>query len=58
VKRFILTGAPGSGKTAILCQLELEGMGVVGEAATDVIALEQARGIASPGRSPPSSIRS
>jgi hypothetical protein len=36
---YILTGAPGSGKTAILRQLELNGHTVVEEAATDVIAL-------------------
>ena len=45
MKRFILTGTPGSGKTAILRQLETEGFSVVEEAATDVIALWQARGI-------------
>src|SRR5579863_4878527 len=50
MRRFILTGAPGSGKTAILRQLELQGFGVVEEAATDVIALEQARGVAEPWR--------
>jgi predicted ATPase len=48
MKRFILTGAPGAGKTAILGQLELDGFGVVEEAATDVIALWQAQGIAQP----------
>jgi predicted ATPase len=48
MKRFVLTGAPGSGKTAIIRQLELDGYGVVEEAATDVIALEQASGIAEP----------
>ena len=48
MKRFILTGAPGAGKTAILRLLELEGFGVVEEAATDVIALWQAQGIAQP----------
>jgi predicted ATPase len=48
MKRFILTGAPGSGKTAILRRLEWEGYGVVEEAATDVIALQQAEGIAEP----------
>jgi len=52
MRRFILTGAPGSGKTAILRQLELQGFGVVEEAATDVIALEQARGVAEPWRNP------
>ena len=46
MKRFILTGAPGAGKTAILRQLELDGFGVVEEAATDLIALAQAQGIA------------
>jgi hypothetical protein len=48
VHRFILTGAPGSGKTAILRHLELDGFGVVEEAATDVIALAQAQGIDEP----------
>jgi predicted ATPase len=48
MKRYILTGTPGSGKTAILRQLELHGFGVIEEAATDVIALQQARGIAKP----------
>jgi predicted ATPase len=48
MKRFILTGTPGSGKTAILRQLEVDGFGVVEEAATDVIALWQANGIAEP----------
>lgn len=45
MKRFILTGTPGSGKTAILRQLECDGFSVVEEAATDVIARWQARGI-------------
>jgi predicted ATPase len=48
MKRFILTGSPGAGKTAILRQLELDGFSVVEEAATDVIALWQAQGIAQP----------
>lgn len=46
--RFILTGAPGTGKTAILRQLECDGLPVVEEAATDVIALWQARGCGEP----------
>lgn len=45
---YILTGAPGSGKTAILRQLELDGHTVVEEAATDVIALRQALGTPDP----------
>jgi predicted ATPase len=46
--RFILTGAPGSGKTALLRLLEQAGHGVVEEAATDVIALEHALGVPEP----------
>jgi predicted ATPase len=42
--RFILTGPPGSGKTAVLRLLERDGFAVVEEAATDVIALQQAMG--------------
>jgi predicted ATPase len=41
---YVLTGAPGSGKTAILRSLERDGAAVVEESATDVIALEQALG--------------
>ena len=52
MKRFILTGTPGSGKTAILRQLEIDGFSVVEESATDVIALWQARGIAQPWTDP------
>jgi len=52
MKRFVLTGAPGGGKTAIIRQLELDGFSVVEEAATDVIALRQAQGIAEPWTHP------
>lgn len=52
MKRFILTGTPGAGKTAILRQLEQDGFGVVEEAATDVIAQQQALGVAEPWRLP------
>jgi predicted ATPase len=52
VKRFIITGAPGSGKTAIIRQLELDGFSVVEEAATDVIAAAHARGAAEPWTDP------
>jgi predicted ATPase len=45
MRRFILTGTPGAGKTAILRQLELDGFGVVEEAATDLIAWWLARGV-------------
>jgi predicted ATPase len=48
MERFIITGAPGSGKTAILRQLELDGFSVVEEAATDVISAAQMRGVEEP----------
>jgi predicted ATPase len=44
VPSYILTGAPGAGKTAILRLLEVSGHPVVEEAATDVIALSNALG--------------
>jgi predicted ATPase len=52
MRRFIITGAPGAGKTAIIRQLELDGFGVVEEAATDVIAATQAQGILQPWTDP------
>ena len=48
MKRYIVTGAPGAGKTAIIRQLEIDGFSVVEEAATDVITLWQAKGITEP----------
>jgi predicted ATPase len=45
MRRYILSGAPGAGKTILLRRLELEGYGVVEEAATDLIALAGARGV-------------
>ena len=50
--RYILTGTPGSGKTAALRLLEAGGHAVVEEAATDVIALEQALGCDEPWTDP------
>jgi len=52
MNRYVLTGAPGAGKTAVIRQLECEGFGVVEEAATDIIALWQAKGIAEPWTHP------
>lgn len=52
MRRVVLTGAPGSGKTALLRALELEGLAVVEEAATDVIALDQAQGVEEPWTRP------
>lgn len=50
MRRFIITGAPGAGKTAIIRMLELDGFSVVEEAATDVIAAAHAQGIVEPWR--------
>jgi len=44
MRRFIMTGAPGSGKTSILRALENLGYAVVEEAATDAIAAHHAQG--------------
>lgn len=52
MRKFIITGAPGAGKTAIIRQLELDGFSVVEEAATDIIAAAHARGMAEPWRDP------
>ena len=52
MRRFIITGTPGAGKTAIIRQLELDGFSVVEEAATDVIAAAQAQGTVQPWTSP------
>jgi predicted ATPase len=51
-RRYILTGTPGAGKTTLLRLLETRGHAVVEEAATDVIALAQARGMAQPHLAP------
>lgn len=44
MRRFIITGAPGAGKTSILRQLEFDGFSVVEEAATDIVAAGLAEG--------------
>jgi predicted ATPase len=48
MKRYVLTGAPGAGKTSVLRALEELGFLVTEEAATDVITAEQQRGIEEP----------
>ena len=50
MQRYVVTGAPGAGKTSVLRQLRAQGFTVVDEAATDVIAREQQRGVAEPWR--------
>jgi len=52
MKRYVLTGAPGAGKTALLRLMERRGYAVVEEAATDVIALAQAQGEGEPWNGP------
>src|SRR5579883_2747384 len=44
MKRYILTGTPGSGKTSIIHELKSLGYRTVEEAATDVNALELMNG--------------
>ena len=52
MKRYIITGTPGSGKTSIIRQLELDNFSVVEESATDIIAAAQAQGISEPWKEP------
>lgn len=51
-RRFILTGAPGAGKTALIRQLESLRHEIVEEAATDVITLAQVTGVDRPWERP------
>ena len=48
IRRYVLTGAPGAGKTTLAGALRLRGHRVVREAATDVVARFQAAGIDDP----------
>jgi len=48
MRRYIFTGAPGAGKTTLLGALSDRGYPVVPEAATDVIAIQQATGVLQP----------
>jgi predicted ATPase len=50
MRRYVLTGAPGAGKTSVLRALLDLGFAIVEEAATDVIASEQRRGVDEPWR--------
>ncbi|MBI2786458.1 MAG: AAA family ATPase [Legionella longbeachae] len=52
MKRYIITGTPGCGKTSVIRALELTGVSVVNEAATDLIALRQAQGNMMPWKHP------
>jgi predicted ATPase len=48
MRRYIVTGAPGAGKTVLIRRLERAGFAVVEEAATDVNALMIGEGVAQP----------
>jgi predicted ATPase len=48
MKRYVLTGAPGAGKTTVVAVLRRLGYATVAEAATEVIARRQAVGEAEP----------
>jgi predicted ATPase len=52
MRRFILTGAPGAGKTTLIQALAARGHAVALEAATDVNAELLDEGIADPGAAP------
>lgn len=52
MKRFIMTGAPGSGKTTILHALRGRGYSVVSEAVTELISREQSAGNTEPWSEP------
>ncbi|MCO1593550.1 AAA family ATPase [Micromonospora sp. RHAY321] len=51
-RRYVLTGAPGAGKTTLVEALRRRGHLVVREAATDIIAARQAQGCSEPWREP------
>ncbi|MFL6113309.1 MAG: AAA family ATPase [Catenulispora sp.] len=52
MKRFVLTGTPGAGKTTVIEALRRLGQATVGEAATEVIGREQAAGNPEPWSEP------
>jgi len=52
MQRYIVTGAPGAGKTVLIRALERAGFAVVEEAATDLIALVTAQGVIEHWREP------
>jgi len=51
MKRYILTGAPGSGKTSIINLLRFKGITVATEAVSDIILKKQRQGMSQPWKS-------
>lgn len=52
MKRYIITGTPGCGKTSVIRALELTGASVINEAATDLVSLRQGQGDMMPWERP------
>jgi predicted ATPase len=52
IRRYVLTGAPGAGKTVLGRELERQGEVFVAEAASDVIAEAQENGVGEPWTQP------
>jgi predicted ATPase len=52
IRRYVLTGAPGAGKTVLGRELERQGEAFVAEAATDVIEEAQEHGLGEPWTQP------
>jgi predicted ATPase len=52
VDRFIFTGPPGAGKTTLLQRLAQDGLSIVAEAASDLIAARQRLGLSEPWKDP------
>lgn len=52
MKRYILTGAPGAGKTTLIHALAASQYTIIEEAATDAITLAQSQGVAAPWTHP------
>lgn len=48
LKKYVLTGGPGAGKTSLLLHLEILGETIIREAAEDLIRYQKAVGVAAP----------
>lgn len=52
MRRYVVTGTPGAGKTTLVEALRVRGYAVVSESATDVIVAGQAHGVSEPWTAP------